>query len=52
MAHDNRGGNAVSDYLLRDVPEDFWRKVKAKAAAKGESVRDVILRLLQQYVGK
>jgi hypothetical protein len=39
-------------YLLRDVPLDLWRKVKAKAAAKGESIRDVILRALTDYARK
>jgi plasmid stability protein len=37
-------------YLLRDIPDDLWRKVKAKAALKGESIRDVLLRVLTQYV--
>lgn len=38
------------NYLLRDIPDDLWRKVKAKAAMKGDSMRDVILRLLTNYV--
>jgi hypothetical protein len=42
----------MPDYLLRDVPDDLWRKVKAAAALKGESVRDVLLRLLRDYVKK
>lgn len=37
-------------YLLRDVPDDLWRKLKAKAALKGESMRDVLLRLVTNYV--
>lgn len=37
-------------YLLRDVPDDLWRKVKAKAALKGDSIRDVLVRFLTQYV--
>jgi hypothetical protein len=36
-------------YLLRDVPIALWRKVKAKAALEGSTVRDVILRLLRDY---
>lgn len=39
-------------YLLRDVPDDLWRKVKSTAALKGESIRDVLLRLLKQYATK
>jgi hypothetical protein len=37
-------------YLLRDIPDDLWRKVKAKAALKGDSIRDVLLRFLTTYV--
>lgn len=37
-------------YLLRDVPDDLWRKVKAKAAANGETLRDVLLRALTDYL--
>lgn len=37
-------------YLLRDIPDDLWRKAKSKAALKGESIRDVLLRVLTQYV--
>jgi hypothetical protein len=36
----------MPNYLLRDVPEDLWRKVKAAAALKGESVRELLIRLL------
>lgn len=37
-------------YLLRDIPDDLWRKVKSKAALKGETLRDVLLKFLTQYV--
>jgi hypothetical protein len=40
----------MTAYLLRDIPPDFWRKVKVKAALRGESIRDVILRLLRDFV--
>ena len=39
----------MTAYLLRDIPTDLWRKVKAKAALRGESIRDVLLRLLRDY---
>ena len=39
----------MTSYLLRGIPTDLWRKVKAKAALRGESLRDVILRLLSEY---
>ena len=42
--------DAVISYLLRDVPTDLWRQVKAKAALQGEPVRSVILRLLREYL--
>lgn len=40
----------MTNYLLRDVDPDLWRKLKAKAALKGESIRDVITRALVAYV--
>jgi len=36
-------------YLLRDIDSSLWRRVKAKAALRGESIRDVILRLLTKF---
>ena len=40
----------MTAYLLRGIPPDLWRKVKATAALRGESIRDVLLRLLRTYV--
>jgi plasmid stability protein len=37
-------------YLLRDVPDDLWRKVKAKAALRGQSLRDVLIQALTAYL--
>jgi len=37
-------------YLLRDIDDDLWRKVKSKAAAEGMTVKDVILKLLAEWV--
>jgi hypothetical protein len=39
----------VTNYILRGIPADLWRKVKAKAALDGLSVREVILRMLHDY---
>jgi hypothetical protein len=39
----------MSDYLLRDIPETLWRKVKSKAALQGKTVRDALLELLSKY---
>jgi hypothetical protein len=38
-------------YLLRDIPLSLWAKVRAKATLERETVKDVILQLLRQYVG-
>ena len=40
----------MTAYIIRGIPADLWRKVKAKAATQGVSVRAVILRLLQEWV--
>lgn len=37
-------------YLLRDIDDELWRKVKSKAAAEGMTVKDVILQLLAEWV--
>lgn len=39
-------------YLLRGIPPELWREVKATAALRGESVRDALLRFLAEYVKK
>ena len=39
----------MTTYLLRNIPTDLWRKVKAKAALRGDSVRDVLLKFLRHY---
>lgn len=36
-------------YLLRDIDDELWRKVKSKAAAEGLTVKDVILELLAEW---
>jgi hypothetical protein len=35
---------------VRDIPQDLWRQVKAKAALNRVSVRRVIQHLLELYV--
>jgi hypothetical protein len=37
------------DYILRDVPDEIWRKVKARAALEGMTIRGVIVALLKEY---
>jgi plasmid stability protein len=32
----------MPSFILRDIPEDFWRKVKVKAATDGVTVKAFI----------
>lgn len=36
-------------YLLRDIPDDLWVRVKARAEREGHRIRWVILKLLGRY---
>lgn len=36
-------------YLLRDVADDLWKRVKVRAARDEMSIRDVLIRLLTYY---
>ena len=38
------------DYLLREVPEDLWRKAKAKATLQGFNMRQLLTFLLEAWV--
>jgi hypothetical protein len=40
----------VGTYILRDIDPDLWRRVKMKAASEGVTAKDVILRLLGDWV--
>jgi hypothetical protein len=42
----------MKTYLLRGIPADLWRRVKAQAASREESIRDILLRFLESYAGK
>lgn len=35
-----------------DVPEDLYRKVKARSALEGRSVRDVTVELFRRWLGE
>jgi len=37
-----------TSFLLRRIPKDLWGKVKHKAYAEGNTVRDLILNLLEK----
>lgn len=36
-------------YLVRDIPDDLWVRVKRRAASEGRSLRWLILKLLTFY---
>lgn len=40
----------MASFILRDIDPDFWRKVKAKAALEGVTVKAAILALLEAWV--
>jgi len=40
----------MSDYVLRNVPMLFWRRVKTQAAREACTIRSVILSLLDEWL--
>jgi predicted HicB family RNase H-like nuclease len=42
----------MADYILRDVDDKLWRKIKAVAALQGMSVKDLIIKLLEKEAKK
>lgn len=36
-------------YLLRNIPDDLWIRVKRRAAREGRPLRFVIVKLLERY---
>jgi len=38
------------EYLLRDLPNDLWQKVKHRAVDDGDSLRGLILKALYTYI--
>lgn len=37
------------NFLLRDIPPDLWRRVKARAALEGTTLRALFLAFLEKY---
>lgn len=37
----------MANYYLRDIPDELWRRVKAAAALRGQTVREVLLACLR-----
>ena len=40
----------MKSYMLRDVDDLLWKKVKALAAKNDETIKDVIERSLKEYL--
>jgi len=38
------------DYLLRNIPEDLWRKAKSKAALQGLNMKQLLILLLEAWL--
>jgi hypothetical protein len=39
-------------YLLRNIPDDLWIRVKRRATKDGHPLRFIILRLLERYASR
>jgi hypothetical protein len=37
--------------LIKGIPAELWRAVKSRAAIEGRLVKEVIIDLLQKYLG-
>ena len=42
----------MTDYTLKNIDTDFWHRVKAHAALEGMSIKQFILNLLKNEIGK
>ena len=40
----------TSTYLLRNIPKPLWDKAKHKAIDDGDSLRDLVLKAVKEYV--
>lgn len=40
----------ISDYLLRNIPDELWRRAKHQAVDEKISLRDLILRAIRDYL--
>ncbi len=38
----------TKSYLLKDIPESFWRQIKSTAALKGVSIQKFIVGLIEK----
>ncbi len=42
----------MTSYILREVDDKLWRKVKSIAALRGITIKDLIIELLEKEVKK
>lgn len=42
----------MASYILRDIDEQFWIRVKTKAAAEAISIKALIVKLLADWLKK
>jgi len=47
-----RETHSAGSYLLRDIPEQLWTAAKHRAVDEGMSLRELILKALQEYISK
>ena len=45
-----RETHSAGSYLLRDIPEQLWITAKHRAVDEGLSLRELILKALQEYL--
>ena len=45
-----RETHSAGSYLLRDIPAELWTAAKHKAIDEGLSLRELILKALQEYL--
>ena len=45
-----RETHSVGAYLLRDIPAELWLAAKHKAVDEGLSLRELLLKALQEYI--
>jgi len=45
-----RETHSAGSYLLRDIPAELWTAAKHKAVDEGLSLRELILKALQEYL--
>ena len=42
--------DGFTDYILRDIPSDFWRKVRAKAILEDRDMKEIIMEGLKDFL--